>query len=215
MISDKIGLMPEIIKETSENLSQVAEILSKGGVIVFPTDTAYGLGVNGSDANAVEKIFTIKGRSQFAPISIAVSDIAMAKRYGEFSQGALTIAEKFLPGPLTLVVPARERLPNELLGGGTTIGFRIPNRAWLLNLIQICNFPITATSANASGNGAHYTPNDVEQSLGENWNMIDAVVDGDALPHESVSTVVECIGDAVRILREGPISGEEIEKVLG
>lgn len=214
MISDKIELMPEIIKGTSENLSRVAEILSKGGVIVFPTDTAYGLGVNGSDSNAVEKIFAIKGRSTFAPISIAVSDINMAKRYGEFSQSALTIAEKFLPGPLTLVVPARERLPKELLAGGTTVGFRIPNEPWLLKLIQTCNFPITATSANASGSAPCYAPDDVKQSLDENWNMIDIVIDGGTLAHEAVSTVVECVGDSIRILREGPISGEQIENVL-
>ena len=206
--------MPKHYSETDDAIPELVAILEKGGVIVFPTDTAYGLGVNGSDAEAVEKIFSIKGRSHLAPISIAVSDIEMAKRYGEFSQNALTIAEKFLPGPLTLVVPAHGHLPKELLAGGTTVGFRIPNEPWLLKLIQMCNFPITATSANASGSQPCYSLHEVAESLGEKWNMIDAVIDGGTLAHESVSTVVECVEGSIRILREGPISGEQIENVV-
>lgn len=206
--------MPEILSKNEAGKARAKDIIVGGGVVVFPTDTAYGLGVNGCDARAVEKIFEIKGRSSSAPISIAVADVGMAKRYGVFSESAIKIAEHFLPGALTLIVPARERLPKELLAGGTTIGFRIPDTPWILDLIHACNTPITATSANKSGDPAHYSVDGAMQSLVDTWHLVDAVIDGGVLPQQPVSTVVECIGDTVRVVREGPVSGADIEKVL-
>lgn len=207
--------MVKILHENTEDMPHVQNILENSGVVVFPTDTAYGLGVNACDDTAIEKIQTIKGRPESKAISVAVSDIAMAQRYGIFSSQALAVASAFLPGPLTIVVPARDRVSKKLLAGGTTIGFRVPNRPWLLELIKLCNFPITATSANASDTPACYSIPDVEKSLNDTWSLIDGIVDGNQLPETQVSTVVQCVGDVCEVLREGPISREDINKVLG
>ena len=207
--------MTKILHENESDAPNIQSILESGGVIVFPTDTAYGLGVRADSDEVIAKISSVKGRPDSKAISIAVSDIAMAQRYGIFSPKALAVANAFLPGALTIIVPSRERVSKSLLAGGTTIGFRVPNRPWLLELIRSCNFPITATSANASDTPACYSITDVQKSLESTWNMIDAVIDGGSLPETQVSTVVQCIDDTCEVLREGPVSREDIKKVIG
>ncbi|MCR4275003.1 MAG: L-threonylcarbamoyladenylate synthase [Candidatus Campbellbacteria bacterium] len=207
--------MVKKIEENAAGIIQARAILEDGGVLVFPTDTAYGLAVRTDRDGAITKISLVKGRPESKAISVVVSDIAMAKRYGVFSPRALAVAEAFLPGPLTLVVPARERVSKKLLAEGTTIGFRIPNRQWVLDLVRACNFPITATSANASDTPACYSIPDVKKSLKDTWKMIDGTIDGGQLPETHVSTVVQCVDDMCEVLREGPISREDIDKVIG
>lgn len=206
--------MPAIFKPDQESIPHIVAILARGGAIVFPTETAYGLGVDATNPEAIEKAFVIKGRPKQNPLSVAVADIAMAKQYGVFSHDAEKIARAFLPGPLTLIVPTNGILPEERAPEKGTVGFRVPDYPWLLDVVRALGKPITATSANGSGKGACYSIDSVRESLGDTWEMLDAVVDAGEIPKTPVSTVVSCMDAEPRILRKGPISGESIKNVL-
>lgn len=206
--------MPLIVGTGNRHVPQILSALSRGDVIVFPTETAYGLGVDATNPEALQKIFEIKGRPKQNPLSVAVADMAEAKKYGVFSPRAEKIARAFLPGPLTLVVPSNKTLPNVHQGDGDTVGFRIPDYPWLLSLLREFGKPVTATSANASGSGPCYSLADVEKSLGNMWQSVAVAIDAGVIPQSPVSTVVDCMGEHFVIKREGPITGAAIEKVL-
>lgn len=206
--------MPLIVDTNERHLPEILAVLGRGNVIVFPTETAYGLGADATNPQALQKIFEIKGRPKHNPLSVAVADTATAKRYGVFSQEAEKIARAFLPGPLTLVVPSNGALPSTDGTEKMTVGFRIPDHQWLLTLLRAFDKPLTATSANASGLDPCYSILAVRESLGDTWNSVGLVVDAGEIPQNPVSTVVDCTGEHFVIKREGPITGEAVEKVL-
>ena len=134
-------------------------VLNKGGIVLFPTDTIYGLGVDATNADAVKRLRELKGRPAFAelrrgkagkPISIMVSDMAMAEKYAVVTPLAKKLAEKFLPGKLTLVLEAKDTLSDEVTAGTGTVGIRIPDHPIALQMVKDFGKPITATSANVS-----------------------------------------------------------------
>jgi L-threonylcarbamoyladenylate synthase len=132
-------------------LEQILSFLRTGGVIAFPTDTAYGLGADPFDEQAVRRIFEIKGRPESKPILLLVSSMEMAGRVAILSDRATALAERFWPGPLTMILPARESVPSVVTAGTGTIGIRWAKAPFVQRLLTRFNRPITATSANRAG----------------------------------------------------------------
>jgi L-threonylcarbamoyladenylate synthase len=183
-------------------------LLRSGGVVAFPTDTAYGLGADPFNEGAVDRIYQIKGRSEMKPILLLVDSVQMAETVIEPSNIFYRVAERFWPGPLTLIARGTARLPAKLTAGTGTIGLRWPNAPFATTLVNRFGDPITATSANRSGHPAAITAGEVQVQLGDS---IDALVDGGVLPARSGSTVLDLTADPAVLLREGPVTFEELD----
>lgn len=179
-------------------------------IYLYPTDTTYGLGVDATDPEAVFRLFELKGRNENKPISIVVSDLEMAERYAYVTPLAKKLAEKFLPGKLTLVLPAKDTLLNAITAGTSTVGIRIPNHPVPIRLVQELGKPITATSANVANQPTESSPEKILAQFGERAGMITEVIDEGELPESLPSTVVDARGDTPVILREGAITAREL-----
>jgi L-threonylcarbamoyladenylate synthase len=190
---------------------KILSFLRSGGVIAFPTDTAYGLGADPYNDGAVRRIFELKGRPETKPILLLVNSVAMARSISILSERALALAKRFWPGPLTMILPAREAVPEFVTAGTGTVGIRWPNAAFALRLVDALNQPITATSANRSGMPASVTAAEVCAQFGD---TIDVVVDGGELPARGGSTLLDLTATPARILREGPIAEAELSEML-
>lgn len=179
-------------------------------IVLYPTDTIYGLGVDATNADAVSRLIELKGRDEKKPISIVVSDMAMAHEYADVTLLAEKLAAKFLPGRLTIVLNAKDSLPSKLTAGTGTVGIRIPNHPVPLGLVQKMGKPITATSANVADLPTLKTPKEILAQFADRRDMITEVIDEGALPESLPSTVVDARGTVPIILREGAISSTEI-----
>ena len=192
-------------------LGQILSFLQDGGVIAFPTDTAYGLGADPFNEGAVRRIFEMKGRAETKPILVLVDSIAMANSIARLSDTALALAERFWPGPLTMVLPARASVSATVTAGSETIGVRWANNVFTQRLLEAFGRPITATSANRSGLPSAVTAEEVRVQLGDSLEML---VDGGELPAREGSTLLDVTQIPVRLLREGPIAKAELSDVL-
>lgn len=179
-------------------------------ISLYPTDTIYGLGVDATDADAVSRLIELKGRDEKKPISIVVLDMAMAREYAEVTPLAEKLAEKFLPGKLTIVLNAKNNLPSQLTAGTGTVGIRIPNHPVPMMLVQKIGKPITATSANVADLPTLSRPKEILAQFGERASLITEVIDEDVLPNSEPSTVVDARGETPVILREGAVFESEI-----
>ena len=191
-------------------IQQGIEILKKGGVIAFPTDTVYGLGADAFNATAVERIYEIKGRPRHRQVPLLITDAEQLAilTTDELPEIALFLATRFWPGGLTLVLPRADSLPSHL-AAGPGIAVRIPNHPLCLALIQHLGNPIIGTSANISGRPPALTADDVRQQLAA---KIDFVIDGGRCPGGKESTVVDVIHQTPVVLREGIIPSYEIDR---
>jgi L-threonylcarbamoyladenylate synthase len=193
-----------------ESISQAAAVIKAGGVIAFPTDTVYGLGASAFQEAAVERIYEIKERSREKAIPILIGnpeDLSLISAAPD--QRVTQIINQFWPGALTLILPISPDLPGNL-SAAATIGVRIPDHDLTRELLRATG-PIAATSANLSGQESALTAQDVFQSLG---GKIDLILDGGRSPGGEASTVLDLTSPNPDILREGPISLEEIERFL-
>ncbi|MBI3802844.1 MAG: threonylcarbamoyl-AMP synthase [Nitrospirae bacterium] len=192
-------------------LQEIAALIHKGGVVAIPTDTFYGLAADPFDADAVRRLFTIKGRAYSKPILLLIADRAMlSPLIEEIPPIAEKLIDAFWPGPLTLVFQASKRLSPLLTGGSGKIGVRLPSAPLPLQLIQTVGIPITATSANRSGDASPASAQEVEQTLGES---VDAILDGGPctpLP----STVLDVTVTPPRIVREGRVSAAQLAAII-
>lgn len=191
----------------------MVNILKNGGIILYPTDTLYGLGVDALNVEALKKLKALKGRSDSKPISIVVADMAMAEEYAEVTPLARHLAEAFLPGKLTLVLSAKENLPIELTAGTGTIGIRIPNHLLCLNLARDFGRPFTATSANVSDEEPKNSATEILAQFGMRAQDIDKVIDVGTLPESLPSSTVDARGETPVVLREGAIPAELILEI--
>lgn len=201
------------VKSTREPdaLAFALSFLRAGHVIAVPTDTVYGVAADGLHPDAIQRLYEVKGRPANRPIPLLLADIADVWHViRSFPAGAHRLARAFWPGPLTLVLPARPELPPVLLAGGTTVGVRIPDHDWLRELIRRLGRPLAATSANLSDHPPALTAQDVLKQLG---GRIPLVIDDGPARGGQASTVVDCTGEAPRILRHGPLKEEEIARV--
>ena len=201
-------------KPSPRILNRAAHLISKGKVIVCPTDTGYALAANALDARAVLKVFSLKGRAYSNPIHIAVSSMEAAEKYARLNKTAEHLAHSFLPGALTLVLPRKEIIPSLLVAGLDTIGIRIPDNRIILDLAAMTNLPITATSANLSGQPTPYSAKEVAEQLGETIKNVALILDQGPLPVHGLSTIVDLTVSPPQLIRQGRVSWLEIWQVL-
>jgi L-threonylcarbamoyladenylate synthase len=191
-------------------LRHAVDVLQHGGMVAFPTDTVYGLATLPFKANTVEQLFTAKGRLSSRAIAVLIGDIAHLSRVTSgLNENADHLVKRFWPGPLTLVVPKHVSLP-ELLSQNQTVGVRMPDHPVALMLLREIG-PLAVTSANLSGSDNANTAQEVQAQL---EGRVHLIIDGGRTPGGVPSTVVDCTGPELSILRSGPISLEEIEKTL-
>ncbi len=189
-------------------IEKAAKILKEGGVIIFPTETSYGLAADATNENAITKLVKAKEQPDEKNISIIVSDLEQAKRFGKITPEAETLVKKFMPGPLTLVVEKQYNVPNVL--ADKTIAFRISSNRIATLLCKALGNPITATSANLHGRPNIYSGREVIKQFGGRVHMI---IDAGELPKNPPSTMYDLINK--RVLRFGPITEQEIKQALG
>lgn len=183
-------------------------------IVLYPTDTLYGLAVDATDVEAIRLLFKLKGRDEKKPISIVVTDMEMARQYAEVTPLAEKLAALFLPGKLTIVLSAKNTLPRELTAGTGTVGIRIPNHSVPIMLVKKIGKPITTTSANVADHPTLSAPKEILAQFGERAGMITEVIDEGELADSLPSTVVDARGVEPIVLREGAISRIEIEDAL-
>ncbi|TFG36482.1 MAG: threonylcarbamoyl-AMP synthase [Nitrospirales bacterium] len=200
----------ELDKDNTKDILSIAvELLKNGGTIAYPTETFYGLGAKFDSDDALRKIYKIKQRphDKAMPLIIGERDLLPVIAVG-VSRTASDLMDTFWPGPLTLILPARENISEYITAGTHTIAVRIPGESFALRLAQAAHFPITATSANLSG----LPPaRDIETVLGYFGDRIDLIIDAGPTPGGLPSTIVDARGSALKILREGVIGRKSLE----
>jgi len=187
-------------------------VLRGDGVVVFPTETFYGLGVSAFSVRAVAEVYRLKKRDRDKPLSVVVSDLAMAERIADSPPPLFrTLADAFWPGPLTLVVRAHPLFPAAMLGPGGSLAMRVPGLPWLFDLVGRLGIPLTATSANVSGRGEMSDP---AQVILEFDGKVDAIVDGGPTPGGLPSTVIDLTSKPPRIIRDGAVPRSNLKRYL-
>ena len=190
-----------------------AQIIKNGGLVAIPTETVYGLGANGLDPEAVAKIFAAKGRPQDNPLILHLSGPEQMEDYcHHIPQAAYTLAEKFWPGPLTIVLPARSCVPKCTTAGLSTVAVRCPDSEITREIIRLSGVPVAAPSANISGKPSTTTAEHVRH---DHDGRIDAIVDGGPCRVGVESTIVDLTEQRPRLLRPGGITPEQLKEVLG
>lgn len=190
-----------------------ADILRRGGLVGIPTETVYGLGANALDGEAVRHIFEAKGRPQDNPLIIHVPDASWLERYcHDVPPQAYLLAERFWPGPLTMILPCRDIVPAQTTAGLPTVGVRCPNHPATLRIIAAAGVPIAAPSGNTSGRPS---PTTAQHMLEDMDGKIDAIVDGGSCAVGVESTIIDLTVTPPRLLRPGGLPLESLRAVLG
>jgi len=192
-----------------ERIHQAIDTLKQGGIVAFPTDTVYGLGANAFDEGAILRVYQAKGRPRRLAIPLLLADVSQITSVArDVPEIAWQLAERFLPGGLTLILYKSPSVSTLITGESEKIAVRVPAHPIPIALIEGLGVPITGTSANITGNPSPLTAQEVYNQMGE---RVDLVIDG-ICPGGVASTVLDITGESPMILREGAISGEEIEK---
>jgi L-threonylcarbamoyladenylate synthase len=192
---------------------EAAEVLRAGGLVAFPTETVYGLGAHALDPAAVERIYQAKGRPAYNPLIVHVAGVDAARTLSSaWPAAADTLAERFWPGPLTLVVPRAASIPDAVSAGLGTVGIRVPAHPVAHALLVAAGIPIAAPSANSSTQVSPTTAQHVARSLG---GRVDLILDAGPTPVGIESTVLSLAGPVPTVLRPGSISIDELRAVLG
>ena len=198
--------------EYDKSINTAAQILKDGGVVAIPTETVYGLGSNAYDDNAIKKVFEAKGRPQDNPLIVHICDLEMLTEVAEdIPEIAYTLAEKFWPGALTMVLNRSEKIADSVSAGLTTVAVRMPSNPVALDVIKVSGLPLAAPSANLSGKPSPTTANHVLNDLD---GKIDAVLMGDDCDFGVESTVITLVGQTPMLLRPGAVTYEQLLKVL-
>ncbi len=181
-----------------DKIKRFIEILRDGGVIVYPTDTVYGIGANIFNEDAVRRVYSIKKREYGKPISVCVSSVDEIDKIAFLDLSSKRFIEKILPGPFTVILDRKDHVPDILTAGSKKIGVRIPNSPLCMELSR--EFPITTTSANLSGGKVLESVDDILRELGE---AVDVVIDAGPIRKAQPSTVIDLTGSKPKILRKG------------
>lgn len=208
----------EHIKVDSKNpgrriIRKAAGVLKARGLVVYPTDTAYGLGGNALDAGVIRRVYNVKLRDFSKPTHVVVRDWKMVEELTYTNNFAKVLYNSFLPGPITLILRKRNIVPDILTGGLPTVGIRIPDNSITQLLSKSVNFPYTTPSANKSGGKTPYSVDDVTNQL--DIDRIDLILDAGKLPKVLPSTVIDLTTSPPKIIREGPIPKSHLGKALG
>jgi len=193
-------------------IAEAAAMVRAGGLVIYPTETVYGLGADACSDEAVAKVFAAKVRPIEDPISIAVSSLEMALQFTRITPKAEVVFKKFLPGALTVVLRAKPTISKLLMAGTGKVGVRVPDHPVALKLLDFVGGPITSTSANISGMPA---PSTVKGALVQIGKSVDLAIDAGRCKLGAPSTVVDLTVEPFEVLREGPVAVKEIRKALG
>lgn len=194
-------------------LKEIAEIIKKGGIGIVPTETVYGIGANGLDEKAVEKIYLAKGRKQDNPINLLVNNIEMVEKVAKnITELEYKLMKAFFPGPFTIILNKKDIVPNIVTANQNTVGVRRPKNDIALKLIEYAGVPIAAPSANISGKPSGTDFKDIYNDFKD---KVDFMIDGGESNIGIESTIVKVIDNIPHVLRPGSITAEEIEKISG
>jgi L-threonylcarbamoyladenylate synthase len=195
------------------DISAAVDVLRAGGLVAFPTETVYGLGADAANPEAVERIFAAKGRPRAHPVIVHLAESAAAKKWAaEVPDFAAALADEFWPGPLTLVLPRSDLVPDAVTGGLPTVGLRVPAQPLALELLSAFGGGVAAPSANRFGRVSPTRAEHVRADLGA---AVDLILDGGPCPVGVESTIVDCSGAEPRVLRPGGVPVESLAAVLG
>jgi len=187
-------------KPTKKLIEKAIDILKNGGLIVYPTETCYGIGCDALNENAVEKVYRVKKREKKKPLSIIVSSLEMMRKYGKITKEVEYLVKKFMPGPLTIVVEKKRTIPDIL--NPKEIAFRISSHPIAQQLVKELDKPITATSANISGSKPIYSSEEIVKIFN---GKVDMIIDSGNLPLIQPSTIIRVKKSKIELIREGAI----------
>jgi L-threonylcarbamoyladenylate synthase len=201
-----------IAVDSAQTRQLAATLIARGGVVAFLTDTFYGLGADPFNRDALRKINSLKGRDAGKPILILLSDDGEADRFIlKKSELFVYVSLAHWPGALTLIAEAREVVPEEITAGSATVGLRLPDDDSVCDFVRMCGGALTATSANTAGDAPARTAQDVARYFPE---QLDLIIDSGPARSDKPSTVLDVSGEAARLIREGAVSRDELQRTL-
>ena len=206
-----IRLTLDSVEPDARTIAVAVDILRRGGIVAYPTDTLYGLAVDPHSDGAVDRVFAVKARDRSAAVALIAADVLQAQQAGTFGASELALARAFWPGPLTIVVPAAAALSKRLSGDLNTVGVRVPAHAVARALAEAFGSCITATSANVSGDPPAMTADEVAAALD---GRIDAVLDAGPAPGGPPSTIVEFADGRPVLRRSGAVAWDRVLESL-
>ncbi len=201
----------EILKPAAENLLRAANLIKRGEIVAFPTETVYGLGADAFNVDACKKIYSAKQRPADKPLTLHVATFEMIEQIAEISSAAEKLIEKFLPGPLTLILPKKNIVPDFVTCNSKSVGVRFPKNSVAQDFIKIAGVPIAAPSANISGKNPPTTAQEVFDNLS---GKVEIILDGGKCNVGISSTVADISNGELKILRQGIISAAQILEIL-
>lgn len=193
-----------------EAAREAASVIRDGGIVLYPTDTLYGLAVDIHNVDALSRLYALKQRSVQRTALIAVPSIEAIVTYGQVPSALQVLIDRFLPGPLTFVLPAVEGVPKDVIRDDGTIGIRMPSDEFCLALNSALESPYTSTSANLSDMPTGATVDEILLQFGDSSSAVDLVIDDGPRAGGKPSTIISCVNGAPQILREGALSREEL-----
>lgn len=200
-----------IYEPDEESLKYAAEVIRTGGLVVFPTETVYGIGANALSSDAAEKIYKAKGRPSDNPLIITLPSVSDVEKYAYPPESYFRLAEKFLPGPLTCVIPKKSNIPDTVSAGLSTVAVRVPSNPIARRLCALSGVPVAAPSANLSGKPSVTS---LKSAIEDMYGRVDVIIDGGESEIGLESTIVSLDGDKATILRPGGITVEMLREVL-
>ena len=212
MKTEIFNISPDTVESSTEKerIAKAADIIKQGGLVAFPTETVYGLGGNATDKNAAAKIYAAKGRPSDNPLIIHIAEPEDAERYAFTNPTYYKLAEAFMPGPLTVILPKRDIIPSEVTGGLSTVAIRCPAHPIARELIKAADVAIAAPSANLSGSPS---PTCGEHVINDLNGRIDAIISGGDSEIGLESTIVKAEDDKLTLLRPGAITADALRCV--
>lgn len=193
-------------------LEQAAELIRNGKIVIFPTETVYGIGTNGLDKQAVKKLYEVKQRPLDKPISLLVSNMEMVNKIAkDITDVEYKIMERFFPGPLTIILKKRDIVPDVVTAGQDTVGVRMPEGEVARKLVQYAGVPVATPSANISGKPSGTNLQDIKKDF---EGKVDFFIDGGNSKLGLASTIVQVVNGKPQILRQGSITLEQINEIL-
>lgn len=201
--------------DRNEIIKQAVAVLADGGLLIYPTETTYGLGVDATNQESVDKLLRYKTRREGKPLSIAVTDEAMAEKYVNLNDQAKNLYRNFLPGPVTVISDVKKPLADGVASERGTLGVRIPDYPLVRDIVSAFGRPITATSANASYKKRPYNVSDILNNISQRQkDLIDLVLDAGQLPKRQPSTIVDTTLDYQPILRQGQVKLSQATQII-
>ena len=198
------------LNNIDNSINKSAEILKNGGVIIYPTDTLYGLGANALNEDAIIKIYKIKKQDRNKPISVIVKDIKMARKISCVDSKVEKILNKIWPGPITVVLRKKDIISDILTGNGETVAIRIPGNEFISALMKKIDFPITATSANISGEKDLLKSEEIITKFKSAKIKPDLFIDAGDVKNSTASTIIDLTMSVPKIIRTGIVGREEL-----